>query len=251
MRSGRRRETPTMGVVVAVPDRRQLDLPPRSLVLSRHARRRDLQRGMERPRRKVGFAQLQRPIRGLRTFGLRSLRRQSDLPWWRGLVARHKQGMLARAAVSRARRPALAVAGYPGAPWTDQTAERMLPLCGGGVHALQGRCREARAGPINGPPSQRGLQVGQDHPGRPNPCRGHRFLRTPPPAASRPADSTCWTRIGKNRSSKSARPASTPFLPTAKTPLWLGIIAAGSTATGWPSWPALEDDVDSQHRSLP
>ena len=32
-RSGRRRETPTMGVVVAVPDRRQLDLPPRSLVL--------------------------------------------------------------------------------------------------------------------------------------------------------------------------------------------------------------------------
>jgi hypothetical protein len=33
MRSGRRRETPTMGVVVAVPDRRQLDLPPRSLVL--------------------------------------------------------------------------------------------------------------------------------------------------------------------------------------------------------------------------
>ena len=32
MRSGRRRETPAMGVVVAVPDRRQLDLPPRSLV---------------------------------------------------------------------------------------------------------------------------------------------------------------------------------------------------------------------------
>ena len=172
------------------------------------------------------FAQIQRPVRGLgRTFGLRSLRRRPSLPWWRGLVARPKQGMLARAAVSRARRPALAVAAYP-APWTCQTAERMLPLCGGGVHALQGRCRAARAGPINGPPSQRGLQVGQDHPGRPNPCRGHPPpepplrtppLRTPPPAASRPADSTCWTRIGKHRSSKSARPASTPSLPTAKS----------------------------------
>src|SRR5829696_8443793 len=28
--------TPTMGVVVAVPDRRQLDLPPRSLILEVH-----------------------------------------------------------------------------------------------------------------------------------------------------------------------------------------------------------------------
>ena len=44
-------------------------------------------------------------------------------------------------------------------------------------------------------------------------------LRTPPPAASRPADSICWTRIGKHHSSKSALPASTPSLPTAKSRL--------------------------------
>ena len=93
MRSGRRRETPTMGVVVAVPDRRQLDLPPRSLVLPRNARRRGLLRERERPRRKVCLAEIQRSIRGLgRTFGLRSFGDSPTLAWWRGLVARHKQG---------------------------------------------------------------------------------------------------------------------------------------------------------------
>ena len=90
-----------MGVVVAVPDRRQLDLPPRSLVLSRNACRRGLLR--EGSGRAQGGlrAQLQRPVRGLGTFGLRSLRRQSDAGLVASLVARHKQGMLARAAVSR------------------------------------------------------------------------------------------------------------------------------------------------------
>lgn len=157
MRSGRRRETPTMGVVVAVPDRRQLDLPPRSLVLfGTRVGVGSCGNGAAAPQGVLGAAATTHP-RSWADLWLRSAAcgGSPTLAWWRGLVARHKQGLLARAAVSRARRPALAVAGYPGAPWTDQTSERMLPLCGGGVHALQGRCREARAGPINGPPSQR------------------------------------------------------------------------------------------------
>jgi hypothetical protein len=126
MRSGRRRETPTMGVVVAVPDRRQLDLPPRSLVLSPNARRRDFLRERERPSRRCASADSMTHPRP-RT----DLRRQSDS----GLVARlggaAQARILARAAVSRARRPALAVAAYPAA-CTCQTSERMLPLYGGG-----------------------------------------------------------------------------------------------------------------------
>ena len=113
MRSGRRRETPTMGVVVAVPDRRHLDLPPRSLVLSPNARPAWAPAGKGAAAPQVCFAQIQRPVRGLgRTFGPTAFGGPS-LPWWRGLVARPKQGLLARVAVSRARRPALAVAAYP------------------------------------------------------------------------------------------------------------------------------------------
>src|SRR5215207_9757937 len=71
--------TPTMGVVVAVPDRRQLDLPPRSLVLSPNARRRGLLRKRGAAAPQVCFAQLQRPVRGLeRTFGCAALRRSES-----------------------------------------------------------------------------------------------------------------------------------------------------------------------------
>ena len=96
MRSGRRRETPTMGVVVAVPDRRQLDLPPRSLVLSPNARPAWAPAGKGAAAPQVCFAQIQRPVRGLgRTFGLHSLRRSES-----AVVARF--GGAAQAGLARA-----------------------------------------------------------------------------------------------------------------------------------------------------
>src|SRR5829696_1662909 len=85
--------TPTMGVVVAVPGRRQLDPPPRSLVLfsERAPAWPPAEKGAAAPQ--VCFAQLQRPVRGLgRTFGCAAFGDSPTLPRWRGLVARHKQG---------------------------------------------------------------------------------------------------------------------------------------------------------------
>ena len=82
-----------MGVVVAVPDRRQLDLPPRSLVLSPNARPAWPPAGKGAAEPQVCFAQLNDPSAALggpsacTAFG-----GSPTLAWWRGLVARHKQG---------------------------------------------------------------------------------------------------------------------------------------------------------------